>query len=202
MRAVEPRDDRPDPLDSEVAHGSPEQLVLVGEVEGSREGACQLGDQPHAVPGAADDVEVVRPRPAQKGRPGQVDVPGPRRRTLEEASGVGGDRLAARRVLQIRKGGSPCRWNRRWIEAPGEVAAAVAGVDDPVLPFVVVAEDGRRGRREPSPSAGQRREVDEVRGSLLTCVPEDVGEDESPLRVGVDDLDVVPFIARTMSPGR
>ena len=94
------------------------------------------------------------------------------------------------------------RWNRRCDQAQAKSPLRLPASTTRSTPFVVVADAGVEVAESLLHRAGQRREVDEVRGSLLTCVPEDVSEDSRPSASVLTISMVVPFIARTMSPGR
>ena len=95
------------------------------------------------------------------------------------------------RVLQVGEDGvdvaAVARVHR---EGPDVVAARLAGGQDLVAPGLVVGEDaGVEVAERDLHRAGQRGQVEHVRGALLPRVPERVGEHEAALGVGVGDLD-------------
>ena len=117
----------------------------------------ELGDQAHAVAGAAGLPEVVAARAVEEGGAGDVEVrPRPlARELLEELGGEHRRALAqVRRVLHV----GVCRLDvapvaRVEREPPQVVAARLAGVEDLLGPGVVVREDARRrSRRARTPS--------------------------------------------------
>src|SRR5215211_3677836 len=107
--------------------------------------ACELGDQPDAIAGAAALPEVVRPRPREKPGSGHVDV-GPGTfagELLQELGGQYGNALAKDRgVLHVgvrRVDVAPEAVVQR--PRPRVVAARLTRSDYPVAPVGVVAED-------------------------------------------------------------
>ena len=157
----------------------------------------ELRDQAYAVAGAARHAVVVAARALEETGARHVDVrPRPlARELLEELRREHGRALAQRRaVLHVGERGvdvAPVARVQR--ERPDEVAAALAGGDDPVAPVVVVREEaGVEVAERELHRAGQRREVEDVRRALAPRVPERVGEHEAALGVGVDDLDRLP----------
>ena len=72
--AVELLGDRRDLRLRELADGAADQLLLVGELEVHATSSAELGDEPHAVAGAAGHAEVVAARALEEAGPGHVDV--------------------------------------------------------------------------------------------------------------------------------
>jgi hypothetical protein len=74
--------------------------------------------------------------------------------------------------------------------APHFFAGALEGLGESVEEILVVAEDSDVGVAESDDDGpGKRGGVDEMSGTELARVVESVGEDETALGVGVDDLD-------------
>src|SRR5262249_56551213 len=146
-----------------------------------------LGDQPHAVAGAAALPEVVVARPGEEAGAGHVDMrprafPG---EVVQELGGVGRPTLAAAvEVLEVGEVGvdvaAVARMER---EGPGVVSGRLAGGHDLVAPIGGSAVDaGVEVAERLLHRPGQRGEVDDMRRALATGVPEGVGEHDAPLR--------------------
>ena len=163
---------------------------------GRRESVGELDEQPHAEPGGpvARRTRGRRPRRFRRcrGGPTACRPRTPRGRTPRrsaEALRLAETFVRSATVPRVRSLYSG--WSgRRQASSPVRSAAAA----HPLGPLVVVREQSGVGRAErDDDAAGQRRDVDHPVGAQVAhAIRERVGEDQTPLGVGVVHLDGLP----------